>query len=157
MTTYDSSRIYKGKTMWLFQHYLGGPPEVGLQHRGKIVGQSGQPLEGILATHCHIANHLLEAYATDDVMDDDEAEITRFCQQNRMNVISYAEAMWENTLQWGRVYNESRVKVIFIKRTPPFRPLFHAELSETQKACEVSKPCSTDHISHQASKRVKKA
>lgn len=49
-------------------------------------------------------------------MADAEAEITNFEQPEGTSAVSSLEVLWKKALRCGRVYNDSRLKGVFINR-----------------------------------------
>lgn len=54
-------------------------------------------------------------YATDNVIAEAKAEIMSVHQPKNMSAIKYIELLWEEALRCGRVYDELRLKGVFIE------------------------------------------
>lgn len=70
---------------------------------------------GKLKGYCQVVNYLLETYATDDVVAEDEADITNYEHPKSMSAMQYLQAMWKEALRCGQVYSDSRLKRVLIE------------------------------------------
>lgn len=61
-------------------------------------------------TYSQVVNDLLTTYSAADVIADTQTEITNFKQTEGTSVVSFAEALCEETLRCRRVYDWSRLK-----------------------------------------------
>ena len=62
-----------------------------------------------------VVNYLLRTYATDEVISREDTKLHRFSQPDGMNETDYAHVRWENVLRFGSVYDEAKLKALFIE------------------------------------------
>lgn len=110
----DSNGIHEGAAMWLFQYFIKEPAKAPLMHRVCLTDKDSQQ-KGKLTTYCQVVNYLLVTYATDDEIAKAEAGIMQFKKPERMSATLFSELLWEKALRCGRVYNDARLKALFIE------------------------------------------
>lgn len=71
------------------------PGKVSAEQRGSATKEDDPQQKGKLKTYCQLVNYLLITYATDDVIEDVEAEITNFEQPEGMFAVRYLELLWK--------------------------------------------------------------
>lgn len=103
--------------MWLFSRFIREPAKVVLSHPVTAGNKKDQKQEAELTTYCKAVKYLLKTYATNDVISEADAEITNFKQPTGMTAVCHCEVLWEKALGCGRVYDEPRLKAIFIEGT----------------------------------------
>lgn len=106
--------------MWLVPHFMKRPAVAATTARLSLNPKSSKnrTKEGILTTYRQVANHLLETYVTDDVIDEADKDILRFTQPPNTPTLQFGDTRWMKTLQVLHVYGEYVLKETFIEELP---------------------------------------
>lgn len=113
----NSNGIHEGAVMWAFQYSMKDPAKAALSLRVCATMEDDLQQEGKLTTYSPVVNCLLATYATDDEIIEIEANITNLKQPEEMSAVRSLDALLEKALRYGRVYEESRLIRVFIKRS----------------------------------------
>jgi len=115
-TACDSNGIHEGAAMWLFQFFVKKTAKAALSARTTTVSASGGKTKASqLTSYPAVVQFLLRTYATDEVIAEADAEISRYRQPDRMSPQDYAHNLWTKALKCGTVHDEDRLKGIFIE------------------------------------------
>lgn len=114
-TTCDSNGIHEEAAMGLFQNFMNDRAKVAFAHPVCTTENDDLQSERKLTTFCQVVNYLLATYAIEKVIAKEGAKITNFKQTKQLSAVRYLEALWEKALHCARVYEEARIKGVFIK------------------------------------------
>lgn len=113
-TACDNNSIHKDAATWLFPHFVTEPAKAALPHRMTADKRNHQQGDK-LTTYCQVINYLLETFATDNIIAEAESDITSFEKPVGTTGTRHFEILFEKALRCGVVYNEPRLKEIFIE------------------------------------------
>lgn len=71
--------------------------------------------ESMLSSCKEVMNHLLETYATNDVISETEMNMQNYQQPLHMTPTQYAEALWSKALRCNQMNTENTLKGIFVE------------------------------------------
>lgn len=71
--------------------------------------------EGRPATYCQVAKYWLETYSADNFMVEADAENVNSEKRARVTTARYSEALWEDVLRCGRLYDGSMLHAFFVE------------------------------------------
>jgi len=115
-TACDSNGIHEGAAMWLFQYFVKKTTKAAIVARTTAGSTGDGKTPGShLTNYPAVVQFLLKTYATDEVIAEADAEINRYRQPDRMSPPDYAHNLWTKALRCGTVYDEDRLKGIFIE------------------------------------------
>lgn len=110
----DSTSVQEGAAIWLFTHFIKERPKAALS--GRVTAEKQKHQQEIkLVTYCQAVSFLLKTYATEDVIDEAETDVTSFKPPAGMTAVRYSEALTEETLRCGMLYNKPKLSRIFIE------------------------------------------
>ena len=111
----NDARINEGTAMWLLPHFMKKPADVSLNSRLRLYDKDHTAVEGILTTYPAVINYLLSEYAADEVIAEAVSDINNLKQKDKQTAAAYADALLTRAYRCGRVYNESRLRGIFVE------------------------------------------
>lgn len=62
-----------------------------------------------------MGNYRFRNYDTEEVINEDDAEITNYRQPDTMSPLEYADNPWKKALRCGNVYTEDSFKGVFLE------------------------------------------
>lgn len=105
--------------MLVFHFFMKGSSTVALDAHLCLKPTSSQNTprvkEEMLRTYLEVVNSLLHIYATDNVIAETGAALTRYIQASTMLLPRYAEALIAMSLKCGEVYDEYFLRGVFIE------------------------------------------
>lgn len=110
----DSIGVHEGAALWLFQYFLRDPAKASLTARLGRPHERGSKA-GKLTSYCQVVNHLLRTFATDDIIAEAEADLTRCVQTDKMTEAQFEALLWKKALRCGSVFPETRLRSLFIE------------------------------------------
>lgn len=93
--SFESSGTHEEAAMWLFFHLMKSLVNIGLAHRLGAIKENNLYKERSLTAYCQAVNYLLETYATDDVIAEEEADLMKYNQLIHMSTVCYSETLWK--------------------------------------------------------------
>lgn len=73
----DSNGIHEGATVWLVKHFVNKSTVASLAPRVFLNSNLSCKREGMLSSWKEVVNHLLETYATDDVIVETKTDLQK--------------------------------------------------------------------------------
>lgn len=83
--------------------------------KGTAAGKKKQVKGGLLKTYCEVVNYLLKTYATNENISCAVRDIATYKKPDKMTPTEYGNALWMRTFVCGTVYDEDRVKGLFLE------------------------------------------
>lgn len=101
--------------MWLISHFTREPFIAALSHRVTTGHKKDLQRERKITTYFQVASYLMEAYATNDIIDEARYDAVNFKKLAGMTSVSYSDALMRNVLRCGRLNDKSGLQRIFIE------------------------------------------
>lgn len=114
--TYDSNGVSEEAGMWLFHFFILKLASSIISARTSLRCLSKTSLVGAFYSYCDILNYSLATYATDYFITVND--FTNCTQPHKETSFSYAQALGDKSLGCSTVYDEARLKGIFIEGLP---------------------------------------
>lgn len=112
----DTNGISEGAEMWLFPFFVQKPANTAMTARLSLVKKSHKRRsEEKLTSYCAVVNHILGEYASDGIIAETVHDIANTRQPSGSTTGDYVHILWAKALRCGRVYNEARLKSIFVE------------------------------------------
>lgn len=90
------------------------PARAALASIGFATKKDDPEQEGKWTTHCQVSNYLPATYAPNEVIAEGEADIANFKPPKAVSAVHYSGVLCEKALNCGSVYDDSRLKGLFI-------------------------------------------
>lgn len=100
--------------MWSVPCFLREPAKVALSKR-VTAGKKNDQQVGKLRLYVLVVKYLFKRYATDVFIAEAKATITNYEHPVGITTVQYYQARYDRALRCGMIYNEARLKAIFIK------------------------------------------
>lgn len=118
----DTDGIHEGAAIKLFHFFMKKSASSALHTKLTSKNSRNDKTHALsggnatqLTTYQQVVNHLLQKYATDEVVANTEEEITSFTQPANKTANQYAEDLDAETLRCGNIYDARTMNEIVIK------------------------------------------